>query len=205
MKESEKTPPMFTFEDPFELFGLWMREAETSEPNDPNAMALASCDETGLPNVRMVLLKAWDERGFVFYSHKTSTKGQELAHNPKAAMNIHWKSLRRQIRVRGTTEELERFEVGQYFASRPRDSQLGAWASRQSQEMKTRSLFEAAIDKARDKFKGMQVPLPPGWTGWRIMPVSIEFWRDRPFRLHDRLLFERDPATNTWTKRRLYP
>ncbi len=205
MKESQKTSSMFKANNPFELFAHWLEEAKQNECNDANAMALATCDEKGLPDVRMVLLKAYDERGFVFYSHKTSAKGQELSQNPKAAINFHWKSLRRQIRVRGTTEELERFEVGEYFSSRPRDSQLGAWASQQSSEMKKRSLFEAAIEKARDKFKGIEVPLPPGWTGWRLKPVSIEFWRDRPFRLHDRLLFEYTPETNTWTKRRLYP
>ena len=205
MKESQKKVSMFKMDDPYSLFDDWMNEAKVAETNDANAMALATCDARGLPDVRMVLLKGVDERGFVFYSHKKSAKGQELAGNPQAALNFHWKSLRRQVRVRGTTQELTRMEVGRYFASRPRDSQLGAWASKQSYEMQTRSVFEVAIDKAREKFKDVDIPLPPGWTGWRVEPVSIEFWQDRPFRLHDRLVFERQTETKSWTKRRLYP
>lgn len=214
MKESDKkyenqaaanTKPMFRADDPYVLFRAWMEEAKVGEPNDPNAMAMATVDESGLPDVRMVLLKGVDERGFMFYSHAGSAKGQQLKHNPKAALNFHWKSLRRQVRVRGTVEPLSKLEVGKYFASRPRDSQLGAWASQQSKTMKTRNVFEKAIDSARDKFSGAAVPLPPGWKGWRVVPEQIEFWRDRPFRLHDRLLFEQDVEKKHWTKRRLYP
>ncbi len=196
---------MFRADDPYVLFGAWMEEAKAGEPNDPNAMSIATVDENGLPDVRMVLLKGVDERGFVFYSHAGSAKGKQLAHNPKAALNFHWKSLRRQIRVRGTVEPLSKLEVGEYFASRPRESQLGAWASQQSKTMETRGIFEKAIEAAKDKFSGMSVPLPPGWRGWRVRPEQIEFWRDRPFRLHDRLLFEWDAKSKTWTKRRLYP
>ncbi|MCF6219739.1 MAG: pyridoxamine 5'-phosphate oxidase [Robiginitomaculum sp.] len=214
MKESDKiykdqakanTQRMFRADNPYTLFDTWMAEAKSGEPNDPNAMALATVDENGLPDVRMVLLKGVDERGFVFYSHAGSAKGGQLKHNPKAALNFHWKSLRRQVRVRGTVEPLTKLEVGKYFASRPRDSQIGAWASRQSETMKTRNVFEKAIDTAKDKFAGAAVPLPPGWNGWRVLPEQIEFWRDRPFRLHDRLLFEQDADSNAWTKRRLYP
>ncbi len=196
---------MFQADDPYVLFAAWLQDAKASEPNDPGAMALATVDAAGLPDVRMVLLKGFDARGFVFYSHTGSAKGGQLEHNPKAALNFHWKSLRRQVRVRGRVEPLGKMEVGKYFASRPRDSQLGAWASRQSQTMKSRSVFEAAIQHARDKFAGASIPLPPGWRGWRVEPVQIEFWRDRPFRLHDRLLFSRDDGAKTWTKRRLYP
>ncbi len=205
MKESEKSAQMFDFDDPYALFKVWMSEAEANEPNDPNAMALATADETGLPDVRMVLLKGYDERGFVFYSHKNSVKGQQLAINPQAALVLHWKSLRRQIRVRGSVETISKIEVGHYFATRSRDSQLGAWASKQSEAMPSRSVFEKAIDKARTKFAKSQVPLPPGWGGWRVKPQVIEFWQDRPFRLHDRLLFARTDNNDGWTKRRLYP
>ncbi|PHS35315.1 MAG: pyridoxamine 5'-phosphate oxidase [Robiginitomaculum sp.] len=219
MKQSPKKPaseiyedqakansaPMFRSGDPYVLFSAWMDEAKAGEPNDPNAMALATVDKDGLPDVRMVLLKGVDARGFVFYSHASSAKGGQLNHNPKAALNFHWKSLRRQVRVRGHVEPLSKIEVGKYFASRPRDSQLGAWASKQSKTMKTRGVFEAAIKNARDKFSGATIPLPPGWRGWRVEPTQIEFWRDRPFRLHDRLLFSWDDASKAWTKRRLYP
>ncbi len=197
--------PMFRADDPYVLFAAWMDEAKLGEPNDPNAMALATVDADGLPDVRMVLLKGVDERGFVFYSHTSSTKGGQLNHNPKAALNFHWKSLRRQVRVRGVVEPLSKIEVGKYFATRPRESQLGAWASKQSETMKTRGVFEKAVKAARDKFSGASIPLPPGWRGWRVLPTQIEFWRDRPFRLHDRLLFSWDNASKTWTKRRLYP
>lgn len=218
MKESDKiyaaqvkanAKPMFRADDPYVLFAAWMEEAKAGEPNDPNAMSIATVDENGMPDVRMVLLKSVDERGFVFYSHAGSAKGGQLKHNPKAALNFHWKSLRRCVRVRGSVEPLTKIEVGKYFASRPRESQLGAWASQQSETMNTRNLFEKAIEAAKDKFSGTAVPLPPGWKGWRVLPEQIEFWRDRPFRLHDRLLFERDVNSKAnskeWTKRILYP
>jgi len=224
MKQSPKKPPnktckdkiykdqvkansglMFRADDPYGLFDVWMDEAKLLEPDVPNAMALATVDEDGLPDIRMVLLKGVDARGFVFYSHASSAKGGQLNHNPKAALNFHWKSLGRQVRVRGTVEALGKIEVGKYFASRPRDAQLGAWASKQSDTMKNRSVFEKAINVARDKFSGASVPLPPGWNGWCVMPTQIEFWRDRPFRLHDRLLFSWDASSKTWTKQRLYP
>ena len=197
--------PMFRADDPYVLFNAWMEEAKAGEPNDPNAMAIATVDANGLPDVRMVLLKGVDPRGFVFYSHAGSAKGGQLKHNPKAALNFHWKSLRRQVRVRGSVEPLTKLEVGKYFSSRPRASQLGAWASQQSNTMNTRNVFEKAIEAAKDKFSGAAVPLPPGWKGWRVLPEQIEFWRDRPFRLHDRLLFEQDANSKEWTKRILYP
>ena len=215
MKESSKNTysqqseanakPMFRADDPYVLFDAWMEEAKAGEINDPNAMAIATVDENGLPDVRMVLLKGIDERGFVFYSHAGSAKGKQLANNPQAALNFHWKSLRRQVRVRGSVEPLTKLEVGKYFSTRPRDSQLGAWASQQSQTMENRGVFEKAITAAKQKFSGTSVPLPPGWKGWRVIPQQIEFWRDRPFRLHDRLLFERTQDLKAWTKRRLYP
>ncbi len=205
MQESEKIRKMFDFDEPFSLFDLWMKEARQTEINDPGAMSLATIDNSGLPDVRMVLLKKYGADGFVFYSHKNSAKGKQLADNPRAAICLHWKSLRRQVRVRGNVETLSKIEVGKYFATRSRESQLGAWVSKQSQEMPTRSVFEKAIDKAKRKFSDTQVPLPPGWAGWRIKPETIEFWQDRPFRLHDRLLFEYDNSTKQWTKRRLYP
>lgn len=205
MKKSENKPNMFDFDEPFSLFENWMQMAQENEINDPNAIALATVDADGLPDVRMVLLKKYGPDGFVFYSHKNSTKGKQLALNPKAAFCMHWKSLRRQIRVRGHTETLSKADVASYFSTRSRESQLGAWASKQSEEMRERSLFEKAIEQAKQKFANTEVPLPPGWSGWRIKPKTIEFWQDRPFRLHDRLVFEYCEKTNLWTKHRLYP
>lgn len=190
---------------PLDLFSKWLAEAKEKEINDPNAMALATVDEDGLPDIRMVLLKGLDARGFVFYSHKSSAKGRQLAVNPKAALNFHWKSLRRQVRIRGHVQEVSRLEVQSYFATRARDSRIGAWASAQSSPMQDKGAFERAIDRFKRKFEGKGVPLPPGWTGWRVVPQSIEFWRDRPFRLHDRVLFARESDDSPWTKSRLYP
>ncbi|PHR59142.1 MAG: pyridoxamine 5'-phosphate oxidase [Robiginitomaculum sp.] len=197
--------PIFDRDDPFALFADWMVEARANEPNDSNAMALATVDKDGLPDVRMVLLKGVDEKGFVFFSHGQSAKGQELAHTAKAALNFHWKSLRRQIRIRGSVQEVTTEEVVGYFATRARDSQIGAWASRQSTEMESRDAFEQALADYTQKFEGGDVPLPDGWKGWRVTPLQIEFWRDKPFRLHDRLEFRRENLSQGWTKRRLYP
>ena len=197
--------PIDNISDPLQLFQDWLADAQIKEINDPNAMALATVDENGLPDVRMVLLKGLDVRGFVFYSHKNSAKGVQLAANPKAALNFHWKSLRRQVRVRGMVSEVSKLEVSNYFATRARESRIGAWASEQSSPMKDRGAFERAIDKFKGKFKGASVPLPPGWTGWRVEPLAIEFWRDRPFRLHDRLLFKRESPDQPWTTSHLYP
>ena len=192
-------------EEPLGLFAAWLAEAEKSEPNDPNAMALATVDAGGLPDVRMVLLKGYDADGFVFYSHIDSAKGRELAANPKAGLLFHWKSLRRQVRIRGTVSRVTDAEADDYFATRPKQAQIGAWASKQSQPLESRMAFEKAIALNAAKYVIGQVPRPPGWSGWRITPQAIEFWHDRPFRLHDRITFNRDAPGAAWSKTRLYP
>jgi pyridoxamine 5'-phosphate oxidase len=191
--------------DPFALFEDWMAEARQKEPGDPNAMALATADADGAPNVRMVLLKGADPRGFVFYSNSGSVKGGELAANPRAAINFHWKSLRKAVRAMGMIAQVSDAEADAYFATRPRDSQIGAWASPQSQVMETRFVFEKRLAEYALKFGIGKVPRPPHWTGWRLTPLRIEFWRDRPFRLHDRLVYLRDQAQAPWRTERLFP
>ena len=165
----------------------------------------AVVDANGLPDARMVLMKGFDAEGFVFYSHVDSAKGRELTAAPRAALVFHWKSLRRQVRVRGAVETVTAAEADAYFATRPKQAQLGAWASRQSQPLESRFAFEQAIAKVAAKYLVGEVPRPPGWNGWRIVPSQIEFWHDRPFRLHDRIVFTRDAATDPWRKTRLYP
>lgn len=192
-------------DEPFALFETWLNEAIKSEPNDPNAMALATVDPEGLPDVRMVLMKGFDAEGFVFYSHIASQKGRELAANPKAALLFHWKSLRRQVRIRGNVTPVTEAEADAYFATRPKQAQIGAWASKQSQELESRFAFEQAIAKVAARYVIGEVPRPPGWSGWRIKPSRIEFWHDRPFRLHDRIEFRRDAAGQKWSKTRMYP
>jgi pyridoxamine 5'-phosphate oxidase len=192
-------------DEPFALFDAWLSEAIKSEPNDPNAMALSTVDADGLPDVRMVLMKGFDTEGFVFYSHIASQKGRELAANPKAALLFHWKSLRRQVRIRGNVTPVSEAEADAYFATRPKQAQIGAWASKQSQELESRFAFEQAIAKVAAKHVIGEVPRPPGWSGWRIRPSRIEFWHDRPFRLHDRIEFRRDAAGQPWSKTRMYP
>jgi pyridoxamine 5'-phosphate oxidase len=189
--------------EPWAIFSAWMAEAERSEPNDPTAMALATADADGLPNVRMVLLKGADERGFVFYTNAESAKGRELASNPQAALVFHWKSLRRQMRARGPVTEVSEAEADSYFASRPRDSRIGAWASQQSRPLESRFALEKAVAFYAAKHAIGEVPRPPYWRGYRIAPVSMEFWADRPFRLHDRVMFTR--RGDGWDKARLYP
>jgi pyridoxamine 5'-phosphate oxidase len=192
-------------DDPFALFKSWMTEAESAEPNDPNAMALATAGADDIPNVRMVLLKGVDANGFVFYSNADSIKGGELAGNPNVALNFHWKSLRKAVRVQGRAAQVSDAEADAYFATRPKDSQIGAWASPQSRPMQGRFVFEKAIAEYGVKYALTKVPRPPYWTGWRVTPLRIEFWRDRPFRLHDRLVYLRDRADAPWRTERLFP
>lgn len=196
---------IFDRADPFALFGDWLAEAVRSEPNDPNAMTLATADSDGLPDARMVLLKDFDARGFVFYTNTQSAKGGQLAANAKAALCFHWKSLRRQVRVRGIVLPVTTGEANAYFQSRARDSRIGAWASKQSRPLESRFALEKAVAGYAAKFGLGAVPRPDFWTGYRVAPLSIEFWRDRAFRLHDRLVFERDDPEAAFRTLRLYP
>src|ERR1700744_3512911 len=191
--------------EPFALFAEWFAEACKLEPNDPNAMALATVDADGLPDVRMVLMKGYDTLGFVFYSHIASQKGRELAANPKAALLFHWKSLRRQGRIRGNVSPVTDAEADAYFATRPKQAQIGCWASKQSEPLESRFAFEQAIAKFAAKHIIGDMPRPPGWSGWGIAPPRFEFWHDRPFRLHDRIEFRRAGPADAWSKTRLYP
>jgi pyridoxamine 5'-phosphate oxidase len=200
------TPVDFTeANEPLALFSAWFEEARVTEPSDPNAMALATVDADGLPDVRMVLLKGLDERGFVFYTNLESRKGAELAANPKAALVFHWKSLARQVRVRGPVERVTDAEADAYFATRARLSQIGAWASRQSSPVESRLAFEKAVALATARYALGAVPRPPYWSGFRVVPLIMELWHDRPFRLHDRVEYRRDALGATWSKTRLYP
>jgi len=194
--------------DPFALFDEWLAEARLSEPNDPEAMAVATVGEDGQPSLRMVLLKGHGPDGFVFYTNQRSRKGAELAATPRAALLFHWKSLRRQVRIEGTVTAVAEAEADAYFASRSRDSQLGAWASDQSQPLESRALFEARYQEMRARFEGQDVPRPPHWSGYRVTPERIEFWIDRAHRLHERRLFLRDGPSGDgdgWRESLLYP
>ena len=190
-------------EDPFTLFDAWFAEAQTQEINDPNAMALATVDAAGRPSVRMVLLKGHGPDGFVFYTNRQSRKAGDLSVNANVALLFHWKSLRRQVRIEGTVSFAIDAESDAYFASRSRDSQLGAWASDQSRPLDTRATFEARFDEMKTRFEGGEVPRPPHWGGYRVTPRAIEFWQDRAHRLHERRLFAR--AGDGWTEGMLYP
>jgi pyridoxamine 5'-phosphate oxidase len=192
-------------DEPLRLWQAWFDEAVKSEPRDPNAMSLATVDAGGMPDVRMVLLKGVDERGFVFYTNTESRKGTELAESPKAALLFHWKSLNRQIRLRGPVERVTPQEADAYFATRPKGAQIGAWASQQSRPLESRLAFEKAVALYTAKYALGTVPRPPHWSGYRIVPISIEFWHDRPFRLHDRIEFRREALGSAWTKVRMYP
>jgi pyridoxamine 5'-phosphate oxidase len=189
--------------NPFALFDAWFAEARASEPNDSNAMALATVDAEGQPSVRMVLLKGHGRDGFVFYTNRESRKAGELVAVPRAALLFHWKSLRRQVRIEGAVTLATDAESDAYFASRSRDSQLGAWASEQSRPLDTRATFEARYEEARARFEGGEVPRPPHWGGYRVTPERIEFWQDRAHRLHERRLFTR--AGEGWGEGLLYP
>ncbi len=204
------TPDFSAAEDPFALFHAWMAEAEKSEISDPNAMSVATVDQSGLPNVRTLLLKGVDdasspERGFVFYTNFESAKGQELLANPKAGLLFYWKSLERQVRIRGAVSLASHEEADAYYASRPALSRIGAWASQQSRPLSARDVFEAKIQHYEKKFADGAIPRPSYWSGFRVVPTEIEFWAARPFRLHDRIAFRRDAPHDSWHKTRLYP
>lgn len=194
-------------DDPFLMFDAWLDEAKANEPNDPNAMALATVDAAGQPSVRMVLLKGHGPDGFVFYTNRDSRKAGELDAVPKAALLFHWKSLRRQIRIEGAVERASDAESDAYFATRGRDSQLGAWASDQSRPLDSRATFEARFEAMKQRFEGQDVPRPPFWGGYRVVPQALEFWQDRAHRLHERRLFTRDGAGvgGGWTEGLLFP
>jgi pyridoxamine 5'-phosphate oxidase len=192
-------------DDPFALFDQWFREASAAEVNDPEAMTLATVDDDGLPDARVLLCKGVDARGLVFYGNVESVKGRELAAHPKAAALFHWKSLRRQARFRGPAGPLTDAEVDAYFASRPRQSRIGAWASQQSRPLESRAKLEAAVEAYAKQFGEDDIPRPSYWRGWRLTPLEIEFWRDGVFRLHDRVLFSRATPDSAWARQRLYP
>ncbi|WP_420403590.1 pyridoxamine 5'-phosphate oxidase [Nisaea sp.] len=192
-------------DNPFQLFDRWYREACESEINDPNAMTVATADADGRPSARILLLKDFDEHGFVFYSNFESQKGRELTMNPFAALCFHWKSMRRQVRVSGPVTRVSDEEADAYFNSRPRGSRIGAWASQQSRPLADRPALMAAVEKADETYPDENVPRPPYWSGWRLTPLAIEFWQDGEFRLHDRFRFSRQIEDAPWSVDRLYP
>lgn len=189
--------------EPFAVFGRWLEDAKSKELNDPNAMALSTVDSEGMPDVRMVLLKDFDANGFVFYTNTQSAKGLQLTAQPRAALLFHWKSLRRQVRIRGEVTPVSEAEADAYFNSRARNSQIGAWASDQSRPLESRFALEKKVAELAVRYGVSPIPRPPHWTGFRVVPQTIEFWRDRPFRLHDREQFTR--TAGGWTREKLYP
>jgi len=206
-----KHPSQLTFSDPaaamepFAPFDAWMSDAKQQETRDPDAVTLATVDESGLPNARMVLLKGWDPAGFVFYTNQESAKGRELDAQRKAALVIYWKSLSRQVRMRGPVEPVSDAESDAYFGSRPRGAQIGAWASQQSRKLVSRSELEDAVARVEEKYGKADVPRPPHWIGYRLIPLVVEFWAEQPYRLHDRIEFSRATVNAPWSQRRLYP
>lgn len=192
-------------DEPLQLFAAWFAEAKRAEPVNPDAMTLATVDRNGMPNARMVLLKGFDQRGFVFYTNQNSAKGREMADEPRAALTFYWKALQRQVRLRGSVEPVSAEEADAYFATRSRVAQIGAWASNQSAPLESRLAFEKAVARFTAKFGIGTVPRPPHWSGYRVVPQEIEFWAERPFRLHDRIAFRREHPDAPWNKTRLYP
>lgn len=206
MSAHDSKPLIDLSADPFTFFDTWFRLAEEAEPDDPNAMYLATATSQGRPSLRAILLKGHDHRGFVFYTNLQSRKSEELAENPYAALLFHWKSLRRQIRIEGHVSAVSAAEADAYFASRRRESRIGAIASDQSRPLADRAIYEKRIQEAETRFAGMEPPRPANWSGFRVNPVLIEFWQDRDFRMHDRAVWTRsDPEKDTWSVKRLYP
>lgn len=198
-------PPVPESSDPLPLFGRWLQEAIRSEPNDPEAMSLATVGADGMPSSRMVLLKAHDAHGFVWYTNTQSRKGEQLAHHAKAALLFHWKSLRRQVRLEGTVMPVSAVDADAYFSTRNRMAQVGAWASQQSRPLDSREALAAAVAAAEARFDGQEVSRPPYWSGYRLQPLYMEFWQEQAFRLHDRVVYTRPTATAAWTHARLFP
>ncbi|MDX1922256.1 MAG: pyridoxamine 5'-phosphate oxidase [Alphaproteobacteria bacterium] len=204
MEHDNPARPPISGDNPFDLFALWFAEAEKNEINDPNAMALATLGDEGFPSLRIVLLKGYDANGFCFFTNTLSRKGKQLLGSPKAALTFHWKSIRRQVRIEGSVERVSEKEADDYFNSRPRGSQIGAWASLQSSHLDARSVLENRVKEFEEKYKGVPVPRPPHWSGYRVVPRFIEFWQDMPFRLHDRVVFTKNSNGN-WAQERQYP
>ena len=205
LKALRAEPDFAKADDPFALFARWFEQAKEAEPIYPEAMCLATVDETGMPDARMVLLKDFDERGFVFYTNMESAKGRQIRATGKAALTFWWRNLKRQVRIRGITEQVSDEEADAYFATRPKGSQIGAWASKQSREMESPHALEKNALREATRFGLGEVPRPPYWTGVRVIPLQMEFWHERPFRLHERIQFTREAPEAPWTKRRLYP